>query len=345
MKKGLLVQDHTYSHTIYHKKIMVCGPPFPPPYGGISVHLKSVQERFEKQGNRVYHFDTLVAYRYRLLVVYLFKLAYTLCAIRPDILYYHTLAVSNSAPELQLLVFLKRFLHYTVVLVEHNCLHMLSRPQGFIQKLNRLVPSIDEQILIGHSTYQSYCDVGVAASPIVLVERAFVPPVIERDEPLPPNLARFCAMHAPIITMISTRLVFMDGRDMYGVDTAIDVMHQIQKNFSSLGLICLIGCIDEPVYYSMLCERITAYGLDGAFCMVQGTYSLWPVLKKTDLFLRPTLCDGASVSEDEAHYLGIPVVASDVCVRNKKTVTYSSGSVADCSTKVSEVLAYGYSKK
>lgn len=349
MKKNLLIHDHTYSDDIFNKKILMCGPPLPPPYGGISVHLQSVTNKFEQQGNTVYHQNTLVEYRYRWYSWYLLKLAYRMLSIRPDVVYYHTLSLPKSEVELKLLVRLKRLLGYQLITVDHDCLHLLKRPAKFRYALNKLMPFIDQQVLIGDSTYQSYSDAGIDAAGTVSVERAFVAPTTPAGyvpvSPVADCFDQFCATHSPLITLASTRLVFLDGRDLYGVDTALEVLKELKKEWPAVGLVCLVGTIDEPAYYATLCDRIVDYGLQDAVLMLNGVYQLWPILQKTDLLLRPTLCDGASVSEDEAHYLGIPVVASDVCLRHSKTITYSSGSVDDCRIKVSRVLEHGIKKQ
>lgn len=360
MKKNLLIQDHTYSDTIFNKKILMCGPPLPPPYGGISVHFQSITHKFERQGNTVYHQNTLATYRYRWYSWYLLQLAYRVLSIRPDVVYYHTLSLPKSDYELKLLVGLKRLFSYKLITVDHDCLHLLKRPAKFRHALNKLVPFIDQQVLIGDSTYQSYCDADIADAGIVSVERAFVAPSVTQNGALieqnkliynvPTNLTPegfdlFCKTHTPMITLASTRLVFLDGRDLYGVDTGLEVLKGLKKEFPSVGLVCLIGTIDEPDYYNALCARIADYGLQDSILMLTGTYQLWPILQKTDLLLRPTLCDGASVSEDEAHYLGIPVVASDVCLRHSKTITYTSGSVDDCRIKVSRVFEHEINKQ
>ena len=348
MKKNLLIQDHTYSDTIFNKKILMCGPPLPPPYGGISIHFQSVTHKFERQGSTVYHQNTLATYRYRWYSWYLLKLAYRVLSIRPDVVYYHTLSLPKSDYELKLFVRLKRFLGYKLITVDHDCLHLLKRPEKFRHALNKLVPFIDHQVLIGDSTYQSYCDAGITAARTVSVERAFVPPATPAGygpaTKVPDGFDQFRATHSPLITLASTRLVFLDGRDLYGVDTALEMLKGLKKELPSAGLVCLVGTIDEPDYYDTLCARIVEYGLQDSVLMLNGVYQLWPILQKTDLLLRPTLCDGASVSEDEAHYLGIPVVASDVCLRHSKTITYISGSVDDCRIKVSRVLEHGINK-
>ena len=64
-------------------------------------------------------------------------------------------------------------------------------------------------------------------------------------------------------------------------------------------------------------------------------------MKKVDVFLRPTLSDGASVSVQEALWCGTPVVASDVCLRPREVALFKTGD-ADDLQRVLEMQLFGY---
>ncbi len=65
---------------------------------------------------------------------------------------------------------------------------------------------------------------------------------------------------------------------------------------------------------------------------------LWPLIKKADLFLRPTLSDSFGISIAEALLFDVPAVASDVCVRPKGTVLFKRGDKKDFFDKVLKAL-------
>jgi glycogen synthase len=65
------------------------------------------------------------------------------------------------------------------------------------------------------------------------------------------------------------------------------------------------------------------------------------LLAKADVFVRPTLADGDSISVREALALGVPCVASNVAVRPEGTVTYPVGSTEGLVAAVARALAAG----
>ena len=66
---------------------------------------------------------------------------------------------------------------------------------------------------------------------------------------------------------------------------------------------------------------------------------VWPLFKRADLMLRPSLKDGSSISIAEALYFHCPVLASDVCERGKDVVNFKSGDILDLTSKAEQILA------
>ena len=194
--------QHTYSNTIHNKKVAVLGP-YPPPLGGVSVHVKRVIHKLEQQKNTVRLFNTVVEYRYRFLPFYLIKVLFFLVKFKPDYVYYHTLYLSNSLRELQLLIFLKKVFKYKLVLVEHDCRHMYKRSVFFKVRFQKLLPSLNQLVLIGNSTYTSYIDNTFMLPKNSSVEVAFLPPNIKRESFIvstyPNNLFSFLKNHSPLL--------------------------------------------------------------------------------------------------------------------------------------------------
>lgn len=336
---------HSYSDGISKKKIAVLGP-YPPPLGGISVHIQRVIKKYGDQHNCVKHFDTTVEYRYRFLLFYVMRLAVFIVCVRPDIVDYHTLYIRNSTLELWVLAFFKRILKYKIILIEHDCRHLYQRIDRFKKKLNVLFKSVDKHICIGDRTYKSYHDNRIILPAHTTIEAAFLPPDYSRETQIlrtyPETLFIFIQQHNPLIIVNAFQLSFLEGKDLYGIDLCVTLMSNLKRIYPSIGLIVFLAQIGNECYLKRLRHMITVLELDTNIYIMHGQKELWPMLKRADLFVRPTLSDGASVSIVEALCLGVPVIASDVCIRPKGTDTFVSGDVADFTKKVEIALKRKY---
>ena len=67
------------------------------------------------------------------------------------------------------------------------------------------------------------------------------------------------------------------------------------------------------------------------------------LMSRSDVFLRPTLSDGDSISVREAISLGVPVVASRIGARPAGATLFESGNVEDLLSKLDLALTLGRS--
>ncbi|MFP2957879.1 spore coat polysaccharide biosynthesis glycosyltransferase ExoO [Myxococcus sp. 1LA] len=65
------------------------------------------------------------------------------------------------------------------------------------------------------------------------------------------------------------------------------------------------------------------------------------LIARSDAFVRPTTHDGDSISVREALTLGVPCVASDVCVRPEPTRVFAAGDAVDLARVIREAVAAG----
>ncbi len=315
---------HSYTNGLCNKRIALLGP-MPPPLGGVSVHVERVIAKL-KGDNHVVHFDTCVEYRYRFCVLYLLRLFFFLFKYKPHQLHLHTLYLSNGLCELQWIMRIKRLLRFDVILIEHDCRYMYKQSEAWKQRLNHLMPQIKKQICIGNVTAQSCHDNGIVSAQSSSVESAFLPPDEGNEQALlntySKELFSFIDQHYPIVLANAFQLSLLDGNDLYGFDACLHAIRHVKEYYSNIGIIFVLGQIGDEHYYKELLNEIKEHGLEKQCCISIGQRPLWPLLKKIDLFLRPTLSDGASVSVEEALWVGKPVVASNVCYRPPGVVVY-----------------------
>lgn len=328
---------HEYSDGIYHKRVAVLGN-YPPPLGGVSVHIERVMHKLRAQGNKVFHFDTSKRSH---VITYTIRLIFFLVRYRPDYVIYHTVDLNSRLIEFSLLIGIKKILKSSFVLVEHNCRHLYRRDDRYKKKFSNLMRAVDHAVLIGAATQKSYRDNGIALPLKNTVEAAFLPPDLSKEEALLktylPEVHTFLATHSLLIVANAFELRLLEGHDLYGFDQCIDLISRLKESVAGVGLILMVGRVGDQQYYSCLRKSIEMHNLHNQVLFIEGQKELWPLIKRAHIFVRPTLSDAESVSVQEALYFNVPVVASDVCMRPRGVVTFKTGNVEDFYGKINSV--------
>ena len=335
------IKRHSYSNNIRNHKIAILGP-LPPPLGGVAVHVQRVIAKFIEQNNDVYHFETVVEYRYRYFFWYIIKLVWFLLRVRPHRVYFHTLYLRNGLQELNLLTFFKRMLNFQLTLIEHDCRHMYKQSAQYKRMLNACMQSVDELICIGNITEQSYRDVGILFPKKYLCESAFLPPDRSRaaaiEATYPADLEWFLANQSQTILANAFQLSLLDGKDLYGFDLCLQALPKVHKVYPDVGLLLVLVQVGDKNYFDTLQQFVIKNNLQDRVYFLTGQKELWPLMRKANIFVRPTLSDGASVSVEEALDFYKPVVASNVCIRPHMVLTFKTGNVDDFAAKTIQAL-------
>jgi len=318
---------HEYSDNLRNYSIAILGP-LPPPNGGVSFHVQRVIIKLKKQNNRVHHFDSTQELRYRFLVIYILKLFWFMIRKKPDVVMYHTTYLRNALSELCFLVFLKKIINFKIILIEHDCrfVYQLSKKQK--EQYQKILMYTHKQVCIGSRTLESF-KANNLLSQNYSTESAFLPPDISDSNRLiqeyPSEIFRFIKKHKPIILANAFQLSLFNGKDLYGLDQLVDAFAMYAKNIPTAGLVLVLAQKGDAKLYDALLRQISRYTLQRNVYILLGNRTLWPLFNSADLFVRPTLSDGASVSVQEALYFNVPVIASDVCWRPPECMVYKTG--------------------
>jgi glycosyltransferase involved in cell wall biosynthesis len=155
---------------------------------------------------------------------------------------------------------------------------------------------------------------------------------------LAPEVTKFLDDHTPVIGSQGFFGYFLDGRHLYSFDMIHDLLLALRRRFPKLGVYTLIsGTYEEDHRQRILAARARS-GLDGSWIFLSGVANTVSLYSRTDLYLRPTVTDGDSVSVRECLFLGTPVVASDAVPRPAGCVLFRNRDRADMTAKVEGVL-------
>lgn len=324
------INPHRYSDSISQTKVLLIGV-FPPPLGGIAVHLKRVKSKLEQQGCIVLTWQVAhSSLRYFLsLVKFYFK-------TKPQVVIYHTLQLRHVPIELAILLIMGKLIDSKLTVVIHSARFItnMSKLNGYTTSF--LLRFCHQIILVGSQLRRELEPKLVLRNRLVVIESPFLPPVLNEKqlilEQISASLNDFLFNHDFIITVAITRLDQWQGQDLYGADLALQAFALLQQDFPKAGLLIVLG---NPNGKTLTLGP-------NSYLLSEWSYEMWPLIAKSDLFIRPTRSDCNAISVAEALWLGVPVVASDVCVRPSGTILFKSGDVQDLYEKMKQVLVSNF---
>jgi glycosyltransferase involved in cell wall biosynthesis len=155
-------------------------------------------------------------------------------------------------------------------------------------------------------------------------------PVAPAPVELPEELAGWLTSHRPLL---ASTLFF---RPEYGFDVLLEAIDAVRRRHPSVGCLVVGGGAGESearaaVRARGLEEHVRLTGdLPHALCL--------GLIARAHLFVRPARTDGDALSVREALHLGVPVVASDAALRPPGVVLFPNGDAAALAERVDAVL-------
>ena len=141
--------------------------------------------------------------------------------------------------------------------------------------------------------------------------------------------------HRPLF---STALFF---RPEYGFDLLVSVLTKLRVRHPRFGCVVMGSGEDR----AKARELVKDTGLEDNVLLVGDVDhdTCLELISRSDVFLRPTLSDGDSISVREAISLGVPVVASRIGNRRASTILFEPGNAQDMLSKLDLALTLGRS--
>lgn len=312
-------------------KIAIIGP-YPPPYGGISVHIKRIIEYIPTYKLHVYNNQKQSNYgkKFYGLFKYWYLLKFALSNYK--IIHYH----STSAKVRLILSFIALFkkgiylhLHgasFSDTLKQKSITSMLLKL--FIKKVNILASNdkIYDEIKLLNPKSIEYVD-------------AFIPPKFcERTYQMIFNKIDFPNKDY-IISMVGW-FTFYKNEDLYGYDIMLKALYNLktEKNINATIISSVNGIQDEQCYQDFIQLRKKLKLTDRFLLIREDLDEIYPLFLHSDIFVRPTNTDGNSVSIKEALWFGCNVIASDAVTRPSGTTLFKTRDVNDLSDKIEYIL-------
>jgi len=329
-------------------KITLLGP-YPPPYGGISVHVQRLKKKLEERAVPCIVYDySGICKREGGVVMVNNKATWLLSQLfdnTDNII--HCCGYSPSAlTVLSILAIVKR---KEVILDAGGFLF----GQEGIASRHRFAFKMAARAgiyFIAESSRSKDIILSLGIKPENVNDEiipCFIPPEVEAEgvSQLPDKIQSFINNHGPIITANAFRISFYNNEDLYGIDLCIDLCANLKLSHPNVGFILCISTVGDYDYLSKVIRRTREKGIEDNFLFASNVQAYHDILTRSDVFIRPTNTDGDSVSLREALYLRVPSVASDAVPRPDSAILFRNRDVADLTSKVEHILGnYGFYK-
>lgn len=325
-------------------KINIIGP-YPPPYGGISVHIKRISKYLQnhdveaivyneaKDVNKSEQVIPIKTYK-----KFLFKIPF----LKGQIVHFHTTNIYVRA-----ILFLYKLFNKKIILTIHGqSLHdQLAYSNIFIRNLLIFsLKKIDMTICVNPQTVDELIKLGVDKKRVIYIPSYLNPAEDEYDfKNIPETVWKFID-NSRFLISANGCIEFYNGEDLYGIDILIELINKLKINGYEVSLIiALLGCKsqnqEEKKYFQEIKSRIISYGLSKyIFVFEVIDTEFYPILEKSNLFLRTTNTDGYGVSIAEALHYKVPSAASDVCDRPNGTIIFRNRDIEDLYKKTTDII-------
>ena len=313
-------------------KIRLIGS-YPPPLGGVSLHIKRAKALLQRHGFYCLIFDpSKFVGKGKKIFKYL-KLLFC----KPQIVHFH----SFSRWYIIVAVIARILIRYRLIFTDHNRRLFYSRTWIGTRFTALLLHQFDFIILTGDALPSFYKKYNVKM-PRYRILPAFLSPDPDEEEKIlktyPAELNEFLNIRKPLLLVSVAIIAFYESIDLYGLDLCTELMRRLKITYPRIGLVFALAEIGDYEYFSRIQKMICDFNLEENVFFLTGQKEMWPLFKKADLFLRPTCTDSYGVSTAEALSFGVVSVASDVCKRPEKTILFKNRDGDDFYSKVMSLL-------
>lgn len=298
-----------------NKTIGIFGP-YPPPLGGISVHIARMESFLKKENIDYTIFNHGFQENERVIATKkkVFWYLKMLFIKRHSAFHFHQFFTFHF-----IYYFIFSILRKEKIIVTIHSERLLSYPKlkravvlFFIKKTKRL-----KLISVSHNLNNHLNKQGIKS----VFLPAYVPPC---------SVEEIKIKHSKKLILFSVwKFNEQLANEIYNVPLAFDYLNRNKQKYKMLFMVGSKSDSDDKY----LQKLIHKYQISNNITIIYNQ-SLVSYLNNCEFLLRPNFSDGYGVSIQEALDLGVPALASDVCERPKGTLVFKNNDIEDLSSKI-----------
>ena len=309
-------------------RVNIIGP-FPPPFGGISVHMQRIYSYLKNETVTFYNTSNLnfvEAKQFSKIKLFLLFFKFR------QLIHYHSTSIN-----IRLVLGFYALLNNKIYLHAHGA--SLTDQLKSKSWRSRLLKLVLPKVNIISSNSEIYDFIKSNYSPLTLhLFDAFIPPLY--DDTLFNSVIKTIELPKSkyLISMTGWFSIYKD-QDLYGYDIMLQTLQKLRaKNIDVSFVASVNGIANDELYNSFIAERDKLNLSNNFHLIMDDLPELYPVILASDIFVRPTNTDGNAVSIKEALWFQVPVIASDIVPRPAKVITFKNRMVDDLTNKIEKQL-------
>jgi glycosyltransferase involved in cell wall biosynthesis len=306
---------------------------YPPPFGGVSIHIKRLAEYLS--ANKVDNMIVDISCTGKIEKIE--KSIRMMTKVEICLLFFSKKAIIHAHEYSRLLLIIYFFLSlkHHIVLSFHNerFIMNLSKNGKFVFRVYKLLINRFDKVIVDSEKCGKLAEQLINDKNKLLIMPEFIAP-----EKIPPITLKYITdirkQHKYIISSNAFRLSFFNEIDLYGVDLLIELANRL-CNLKKIDVVFLflLPNIGDQKYYEELKDEIKKNNLEKNFLFLTNmekhiteASSIWNI---SDIVIRATNTDGNSLTIWEALSLRVPVIASDCVERPEGTIIFKSRDIDD----------------
>jgi len=304
------------------KNILLIGP-YPPPFGGISIHITRLSNHLKNDYNFSFIDEsrTKKKFVFNLRTLNIFK--YLSLIIKSDIVHIH----SGSSILRDFHIIISKVLFKNIIVTIHSNNPIQNKIINIIDK--RIITLSNKIIFVNENIVEK-----LNYKKPHIIKEAFLPPNMCNEQKLPSFINKWINRikknDSLLLVSNAWRLDLYNGKDLYGLNQGIELINELLKQGKNAYLIFNIPNVEEndKLYYNYK-NSIEKLDLTNNILLINENISFVKLIEKSDIVLRLTLIDGDAITIREALYMKKPIIASDVVPRPEGTILYKTNNIDD----------------
>lgn len=322
----------------FKKKNLLLIGPCPPPYGGVSNHIKRLAALLKNDFD-ISFIDESKNRKTTIFNIRSFKPGrYIRLIKKSDIIHVH-----SGHYIFRLIHFLSsKIFRKKIIFTLHS---YAEKNKGSFEKyIDRLIFKNSKKVVfVNEETFQKF------SIPDSYLKEAFLPPLLNDEEILPTDISNLIKIKKANGYLISCanawRLDLYNNEDLYGLDLCIEAAKYCKENNIKIVFLFIVSDLSGKLPISSYKKLIKDYDLCDVFFLYDISISFVRLIIESDIVLRPTNTDGDALTIREGLFFEKKVIASDIVSRPDNTYLFETRNIASFIETIEKVYGYLIKKK